>query len=92
MWLAIGEPKIIEKPAQSNIQELPSSRTDEKTMTDRDFKQFQDLMDAELSSDDDVLERIEPRKNRKYNLSTNNPVPLEPGHFARDHIPVIDDS
>ena len=48
-------------------------------------------MDAELSSDDEVLDRIEPLRNRKYNLATYQPVPLEPGLFERGHIPINDE-
>lgn len=52
---------------------------------------YEDIIEAELSSDDDeVLKRIEPGNKKSYNLSTNVARKLELGYFKRGYIPTGD--
>ena len=47
---------------------------------------YEDIMEADLSSDDEVLQRIEPGNKKKYNLSSHVSKELKEGHFKREHL------
>ena len=38
---------------------------------------FDDIMEADLSSDEEVMKRIEPGNKKKYKLSANVPLELD---------------
>ena len=55
-------------------------------MTTKEMDEFNQIIEGELSGNEDVLRLIEPGNKRKYGLSTNEPGQLKKGIFNRGHI------